>query len=81
MPWSANDAERHTHKANVGTEGALRKNRQRMLGDPATKAALYGKRTLWSHGGRRSRLVAERIRARADDLEPFSTKPASPASI
>jgi hypothetical protein len=41
MPWSANDAERHAQGNNVGAEGTLGKNRQRMLGTNRRRRPRY----------------------------------------
>ena len=51
MPWTADDAERHTHKA---TTWALKelwaKSPMNAWSEPAMKAARSGKRTPWSRG-------------------------------
>ena len=51
MPWTPNDAERHTHKATTCTLKELwAKVANESLNEPATKVAPSGKQTLWSHG-------------------------------
>ena len=52
MPWSANEAESHTRKATTWALQELwAKVANAAWNELATKAALSGKRTLWSRGG------------------------------
>jgi len=54
MPWNPNDAERHTHKATTWALQELwAKVANAAWNELATKAALSGKRTLWSRGRRK----------------------------
>jgi len=53
MPWTPNDAERHTHKAATPALKELwAKVANEAWNELATKAVLSGKRTLWSRGRR-----------------------------
>src|SRR6516164_8580515 len=49
MPWTQNDAERHTRKATTPALKELgRKSPMKAWNEPATRAELSEKRTLWS---------------------------------
>ena len=51
MPWTPNDAERHTHKAATpALEELWAKVANEAWNELAMKAKLFGRRTLWSPG-------------------------------
>src|SRR5215470_5402319 len=74
MPWTPNDAERHTRKATTrALEELWAKVATKAWNEPATKAALSGKRTLWSRGKRNPAIRGARIQQLGPNLMRFAS--------